>query len=496
MAQLTHATRSRAPGVAAGGAHATRARRVSAAWIPGHLSALIGLDCLAIWLSLTFAAYGRFGAAAFEVEVDGMAYGLVTVVIAVGWLLALAANQAYEPRLLGTGPEEYKRVLRATFVTFGVVALVCYAGQVELARGFVAGALPLGVVTLLTGRLVARRALVRQRRRGEAQHRVLAVGTVDSVAHLGAQLRREPHAGYSVVGAYLLDRNTLAEAGDGLVLAAAHDDLLATVRAARADTVAVTAVDQVTSQRLREIAWQLEGTGVDLIVAPSLTDIAGPRIAVRPVGGLPLLHVDEPTFHGAPRIIKAAMDRVGAFAGLLLLSPLLLVVGAAIRLTSPGPALFRQRRTGADGKEFRVFKFRTMYRDAEARLAELQDRNEREGLLFKIKDDPRITPIGRFLRRTSVDELPQLINVLRGEMSLVGPRPLPVDDKEFQGHVRRRLLVRPGITGLLQVSGRSDLSWEDAVRLDLYYVENWSISLDLLILLRTITAVFRGSGAY
>jgi len=224
--------------------------------------------------------------------------------------------------------------------------------------------------------------------------------------------------------------------------------------------------------------------------------VAGPRVSVRPVAGLPLLHVDEPEFTGGKRLAKAVTDRVLAAVALLALAPVLLPVAALVRLTSPGPALFRQVRIGREGREFRVVKFRTMYVDAEARLAELSGRNETDGLLFKIADDPRVTPLGRWLRRTSVDALPQLLNILRGDMSLVGPRPLPVKDSDFTGDVRRRLLVRLGITGLWQVNGRSSLSWEDAVRLDLYYVENWSIALDLAILLRTAGAVLRGTGAY
>ncbi|HEY9475678.1 MAG TPA: sugar transferase [Mycobacteriales bacterium] len=206
-------------------------------------------------------------------------------------------------------------------------------------------------------------------------------------------------------------------------------------------------------------------------------------------------HVDPPEFTGGRWLAKGALDRTLAGLALLLLCPLLLAVVAAIRLSSTGPALFGQSRCGRGGERFRMYKFRTMYPDAEARLADLAHRNESDGLLFKIRDDPRVTPLGRLLRRTSIDELPQLLNVLRGQMSLVGPRPLPVVDSDLTGDARMRLLVRPGITGLWQVSGRSRLSWPETVRLDLYYVQNWSIGLDLLILLRTAGAVFRGTGA-
>jgi lipopolysaccharide/colanic/teichoic acid biosynthesis glycosyltransferase len=205
-----------------------------------------------------------------------------------------------------------------------------------------------------------------------------------------------------------------------------------------------------------------------------------------------LLYVDEPRFTGVPRLVKGTIDRVGSALGLLILGIPLLLVAAAVRLTSPGPALFRQRRVGRGGAEFSVFKLRTMYQDAEERRAGLNTLNEGDGLLFKIKDDPRVTPLGRVLRRLSIDELPQLINVLIGHMSLVGPRPLAVDGEAFVDHEHRRHLVKPGMTGLWQVSGREQQSWDDAVRLDLYYVENWSLAMDLVILMRTGLAVFRG----
>jgi exopolysaccharide biosynthesis polyprenyl glycosylphosphotransferase len=273
-------------------------------------------------------------------------------------------------------------------------------------------------------------------------------------------------------------------------------EVVGLVREVGADTVAVCGSASTEPGELRRLAWQLEGTGVDLVVAPQLTDIAGPRVHIRPVEGLPLLYVEEPTLSGVAWLIKNLLDRVVAAVGLLILAPVFLAVALAIRLGDKGPVFFRQMRVGREGKTFRVWKFRTMYVDAEERLAALVDQNESDGLLFKIKNDPRVTPVGRFLRASSLDELPQLINVLLGEMSLVGPRPLPAEDGDFLGDVRRRLLVRPGMTGLWQVSGRSDLSWDDAVRLDLYYVDNWSLTFDLTILWRTIGVVLRTKGAY
>jgi exopolysaccharide biosynthesis polyprenyl glycosylphosphotransferase len=251
------------------------------------------------------------------------------------------------------------------------------------------------------------------------------------------------------------------------------------------------------SRLLRRISWSLEGTGVDLVVSPALTDVAGPRIHVRPMSGLPLLHVEEPDFHGARRIVKGVSDWVaGAFLTLLAL-PVLILIAVAIKVSDRGPVFFRQTRVGVHGREFPCLKFRSMVVDAEERLAKLQAANEHDGVLFKIKDDPRVTGVGKIIRRLSLDELPQLFNVLRGEMSLVGPRPpLPSEVEQYGDDVKRRLLVKPGITGLWQVSGRSNLSWEDSVRLDLYYVENWSLSTDIVILAKTIRAVLSRDGAY
>jgi len=282
---------------------------------------------------------------------------------------------------------------------------------------------------------------------------------------------------------------------DGIPLAGTTDDVVAAARACGADTVAIAAGASMRSDQVRKIAWSLEGSSIDLVVAPAITDVAGPRITMRPVSGLPLIYVDEPQFTGGRRVVKRAVDLLGSVIVLILLSPLMLATAAVVKVTTPGPVFFRQRRTGTAGESFRCWKFRSMYVDAESRLASLADRNEGDGLLFKMRDDPRITPVGRVIRRTSIDELPQLFNVLRGDMSLVGPRPLSRAPEAFEGDVRRRMLVRPGITGLWQVSGRGEQSWDEAVRLDLYYVENWSLSLDIAILLRTLLAVIKGTGA-
>jgi exopolysaccharide biosynthesis polyprenyl glycosylphosphotransferase len=285
--------------------------------------------------------------------------------------------------------------------------------------------------------------------------------------------------------------------GDAPVLGSLTQ-VIESIATCAADTVAVTAGPGMTPEVLRRLSWDLEGSGVDLVVAPALLDVAGPRILARPVAGLPFLHVEEPELSGPRQLLKATVEWAVATVAFVLVSPILVVLCLAVRLDSPGSPVFRQMRVGRDGREFTVFKLRTMYVDAELRLESLREHNENaDGLLFKMREDPRVTRVGKFLRRWSLDEVPQLWNVVRGDMSLVGPRPpLPREVSQYDREVSRRLLVRPGITGLWQVSGRSDLSWKESVRLDLYYVENWSLALDAMVVWKTVFAIFRREGAY
>ncbi len=267
-----------------------------------------------------------------------------------------------------------------------------------------------------------------------------------------------------------------------------------------AEFVLLSGTDAMSLRESRQLGWELEGTGIGLIVAPAMVDVAGPRVSMSPVEGLPLLHVDIPRFEGGKYFLKEAGDRLTALMLLAVGAVPMLVVAALIKVTSPGPVFFRQERIGRDHEPFAMIKFRSMYVDAEHRIQELRERQRAEGneVLFKMKDDPRVTPVGRFLRRFSIDEVPQLINVLVGDMSIVGPRPpLRTEVEQWDdARVGRRQLVKPGITGLWQVSGRSDLSWDESVRLDLYYTENWSLAGDFVIVLRTVGAVLFGRGAY
>jgi exopolysaccharide biosynthesis polyprenyl glycosylphosphotransferase len=457
-------------------------------WLPRYVLALLLLDTLALCLGVLFGQLVRFND--LTGEIHGVAVADVLGLVTPAWVLMLAGSRAYDGCCLGLGSEEFRRVGNAAARFTALLAIVVFLLRWDVARGLVVAAVPAASVFALAFRYLARQVLHRARATGAASHRVLVVGEGRSRDVLAAKLQASPHSGLRVVG---VCRPVLRD-GRGV---AGVDHVRRAVTSVGADTVAVAHSPELTPEVLRRVAWTLEGTGVDLLVAPALTDVAGPRIHVRPVSGLPLLQIAEPELRGVRRVLKGTVDLVGALALLVAASPLLAVVSALVALTSRGPVLFTQIRVGRDGRPFRMFKFRSMHQDAERRLEELRQYNDHDGsVLFKMRDDPRVTGVGRFLRRYSVDELPQLLNVLAGQMSLVGPRPpLPEEVARYERDVHRRLLVKPGMTGLWQVSGRADLDWLETVRLDLYYVENWSVALDAEILWKTLSAVLRGSGA-
>ena len=457
-----------------------------------HVARLVDASCV---LAATLLA--------FQVRFDdhnhgAAAYLALSVILPVLWLICIALAGGYDKRFIGVGSDEFRRVVNGGVFLTSAVAIVAYAAKTDIARGYVVIALPSAIIFDLLARYALRKRLHRRRRDGRFMRKVVAVGHATVVAGLAAQLDRDSYHGLSVVAACLAGPPVpgLAEIA-GVPAVVGLDHVAEVVEAFQADTVAVLACPEMSGVRLRELAWELERTDTELCVAPALLDVAGPRTTIRPVAGLALLHMDHPEFTGTRRLIKAAFDRACAASALLLLSPLFAVVWVIIHWSDGGPAFFRQVRVGQDGRSFILFKFRTMVPDAEAKREQLAALNETDGVLFKIRDDPRVTRVGARLRRWSVDELPQLINVLLGDMSLVGPRPaLPREAALYGDHVRRRLMVKPGITGLWQINGRADLSWDESVRLDLRYVENWSFLLDLQILWKTSSAVRRGAGAY
>jgi exopolysaccharide biosynthesis polyprenyl glycosylphosphotransferase len=464
-------------------------RRVSG-WARDYLrrAALADFGCAIIGVFL--AAQLRFGS---DVTSTYVALSLALPVL---WLAALWLSGGYDVRFVGTGSDEFRKVLNAGIGLTAALALFSYAINLQLSRAYVLIALPTTAVFDLVARFAVRKRLHWQRASGRCMLSVVAVGHEPAVADLVKELGRDRYHGLTVVGACVAQPSGCPEVA-GVPIYGGLDDVTAAVPAFGADTVAVLACPEMNGIKLRSLAWDLEKTGTDLCVSPALLDVAGPRTTIRPTAGLTLLHVDHPQLSGARLVVKGLFDRCVAAIALIMLAPLLLLLALTIRLSDRGPALFTQTRVGRDGRAFRIYKFRTMVVDAEQRRAELLASNDHDGILFKLRKDPRITSLGVHLRRLSIDELPQLINVLLGDMSLVGPRPaLPAEAEQYADHVRRRLVVKPGLTGLWQVNGRSDLTWEESVRLDLRYVENWSFALDLQVLWKTISVLVRGSGAY
>ena len=423
----------------------------------------------------------------------------IALTLPVVWVAAMHFARSYEQRFLWAGPEEYRRVFSAAILLVAALGTMSWAVKLEVARGFVVLALPLALLLTLVQRYQHRQWLRRQRGRGRFQHTTLLVGHPGAVAALDQQMSREAFHGYRVIGCCLPGLPSSADPDQlaGVRVLGGVDDVPAVVSRYQVETVAVLPCPELGGPSLRRLGWALEDTAAELLVAPAITEIVGPRICIRPVCGLPLLHMERPELHGVRRLTKDLFDRCGAALLLLLLLPVALVTALAVVTTSPGPVFFRQERIGRGGRPFSMLKFRTMVSGAERMAELLADGNDGNGVLFKLRDDPRLTRPGRALRRYSLDELPQLVNVLRGEMSLVGPRPPLREEVERYGdEMYRRFLVKPGITGLWQISGRADLTWDESVRMDLRYVENWSLAGDFAILWRTLGAVLRGAGAY
>lgn len=420
-------------------------------------------------------------------------YTLISLLLAYGWAVSLVVFDTRDVRVFATGPDEYKRVINATLTTFGIFSIIMFAMNFSTGRGHLFIAFPCGLFLLLCGRWAWRKRLQQQRKRGRNVYRTLIAGEAEKCDHTVRQLQVNKIAGFHVVGAITTkDKELKATERLGNL-----DDIETVIDEHLPDAVILTGSDQLTPQRIREIGWHLEGSNTDLIVATSLTDITGPRLHMRPVSGFPLLHVEYPEFNGKRYLTKRLFDVIVSGFALLLLSPVFLVTYILVRCDSKGPGFFAQERNGLNGSIFTMYKFRTMLEGSPNQQLGLLDRTDGFGPLFKLKNDPRVTRFGRFLRRHSIDELPQLWNVFRGDMSLVGPRPpLPNEVQQYTEWVHRRMLVKPGISGLWQINGRSDLPWEESVRLDLFYVENWSFIGDLLIMWRTIRVVVKGVGAY
>ena len=475
-------------------------------WRQRYANGLALTDLLVLIWVVFGVQIAWFGFDTSDVQFSGslndiaLSYWVTSIVLVIVWMLMLGIFGSRSYRVLGTGAQEYRLITDASIRLFGLVAIIAFLFKIDFARGYVLMAFPLGVLVLIFSRWMWRQWLNVQRQKGEYSSRVLLVGSMDSTNHLARELARLPTAGYFVVGACVPNGATTGLLGQTNVPVFVNIDRLDEAMAVTgADTVIITSSEELSAERIRQISWALEPGRQHLVVAPSLTDIGGPRIHTRPVAGLPLIHVETPRYSGSKHFTKRAFDVIASTALLIVLSPLMVSIALSVKFGSHGPVLFRQERIGINGSKFHMLKFRSMVVNAEELLGQLQAEHRAEGnaVLFKMADDPRITSAGRLLRRFSLDELPQLINVFHGEMSLVGPRPpLEREVSQYDSHVHRRFLVKPGITGLWQISGRSNLSWDDTVRLDLYYVENWSLVGDIAILWRTGRAVLAREGAY
>jgi exopolysaccharide biosynthesis polyprenyl glycosylphosphotransferase len=467
-------------------------RRSAPAWVRTYSTALVVVEALAAAVAGASVVLTRPGG----LDVASSLFWSAVVLVP-AWPLLLAVTGAYAERVFGTGSDEYRRVGRAGFLLLALAGFLSYALMLQLSRALVVLALPALVLVTALGRYAARCHLQRLRAQGRCTKRVVVVGRGGAVLELVERLQRENYAGLRVVAACVTQADRARVGVQTGVPVGGLDDVLAFAGRFGADTIAVTSASETAAHYLRQLSWQLEGTGIELLVAPGLIEVAGPRLHIRPFEGLPLLSVEQPSFEGWRLVVKGGVDRTVAALALLLLAPVMVVIALAVGLTSQGGVLYRQERIGINGRSFTMLKFRSMVPDADQRLTELRAANISDGLLFKMRVDPRVTPVGRVLRRLSLDELPQLFNILGGSMALVGPRPpLPAEVARYDSSVSRRLLVKPGLTGLWQISGRSDLSWEESVRLDLRYVENWSLALDLSILWKTGRAVLSRSGAY
>ncbi|MCU1480127.1 MAG: putative glycosyl transferase [Subtercola sp.] len=444
---------------------------------------------------LRFDLSGR-GEPAAAVSYLALSFSLV-----IAWLVALSLSRSRDYRAVGTGLTEYGRVVNSTFAVFGLIAITACLVQFDLARSYFAIALPIGLIGLVSERWLNRRWLARARRSGKYLSKVIVLGEVDDVRYVISAINAQRGAvEYTVVGAAVPepgDETTVTVKGHAVPIVSSIDRVAIAIAHVGADAVIVAGPVDGGNVFIQRLGWQLEDSSIQLVLAPGLTNVAGPRIRWRPVEGLPLMHVELPQYSGPKHVLKRMLDVVLSSMALLVLAPLFLFLAILIMRDSTGSAFFRQQRIGRDGTPFTILKFRTMAVDAESRRAELEHLNQAAGPLFKLANDPRVTSIGSILRRYSLDELPQFWNVLLGQMSLVGPRPpLAGEVDTYDDMVRRRLYTKPGITGMWQVNGRSDLGWEESVRLDLYYVENWSIVGDIVILLRTAKMLVHPSGAY
>ncbi|MET4159277.1 sugar transferase [Agromyces sp. PvR057] len=467
------------------------------AWAADYRARLVVCDVLVVAVT----AFAAFEAALLVAGRTAPVWSTaaLAIIAAAVWISALAALHTRDERLFAVGAEEYKRLMSASTIAIGVIAIAFLSLDAAAPSAYLLVAWAIGVPVLLVERWSWRRWLNHERRAGRSISRAIVVGDAEDVAQVIAQMSRCP-AVYAIVGVAvdgLTARTSLPVGERTFPVVATPGAVVGAAERIGAQTIVVAGTASGGPSFVKRLAWQLEGTSIELVLAARLTEVAGPRIHFQIIDDLPLMHVDIPRFEGGKHVAKRGLDIVGSASALILLAPLFLAIAIAIRFDDGGPAIFRQERVGRGGRTFTLLKFRSMVPTAEQDLAALAHRDEGNGVLFKLRDDPRVTRAGRVLRRYSLDEFPQFWNVLVGDMSLVGPRPPLASEVEgYEAHVRRRLYLKPGLTGPWQVGGRSDLAWEESVRLDLHYIENWSLIGDVMLLWRTLYVMVHPVGAY
>lgn len=455
---------------------------------------LLDLGILGTSISLYIAVMINSGYLFDRVETP-----LTGAVMVGSWLFLILLRGGYEARYLGVGNEEFKRVVTAGVTMLSAIAIASYVAKSAPPLRLVLPSLLIGTMLVLLGRWLLRVWLGRQRLQGRFQQSTLIVGDRLRSAALSESFATDAVAGFKVVGTVQPPRvsgiHPRPDARDHVV-DAWLDDVMDWIDAHNVHAVAVAESTAVDPALLRRLAWRLEGPRIDLLVSPVLSDVAGPRMSVRPAAGLPLIHLDEPSLTGPKRTLKRIVDLLVAVPLVVLLAPVYVLIGIAIKFDSLGRALYVSDRIGRSGEVFRCIKFRTMHVGADSIREDVIGDLDDE-VADRYREDPRVTRAGRVLRRWSMDELPQLFNVISGSMSLVGPRPMLPNELALLGDAEhRRHLTKPGMTGLWQISGRKEVSWDDRMRMDLHYIETWSIALDVVILAKTAKAVITGHGAY
>lgn len=417
---------------------------------------------------------------------------IVTCLVCISvWVFALATHGCYRRQYLGTGFEEAKRVTNATFVAGMGMATLGYILKSETSRLLLLSTVLAGLIAILSSRRMLHIKLLKDREAGKYLHNTLILGSESYAQQFQELVQDQPSVGFKVCTSIPVLTSPEPASVQPWI-----NFIVRIVEEQKIDTIVIEDSANATPAAIGELSWHLNSLAVDLLVAPSFFQLVGPRLEIRPHHELSLLHLDEPYLTMSERFTKRSLDLMMSTIAIVLALPFALLIAVGIFVSNPGPIFFIQDRVGQAGKNFKFLKFRSMVVGAEALRAEVLGRPDDE-MAERYRNDPRIFPFGKFLRRFSLDELPQLLSVFTGKMSIVGPRPILLEELDLldtQDH--RRHLTKPGLTGLWQINGRKETTWDERIQLDLEYVHDWSIGLDVAIILKTIRVIISGQGSY